>query len=49
MPLHGLKKNSFIKTKVTRSQRNGKDSSKMNYWRWVAGRRLTTGSILKKP
>ena len=35
-----------FKTKVTRSQRNGKDNTKMKYCRWVAGRRLTTGSLL---
>ena len=38
----GLKNNSFnaimvFKTKVTRSQRNGKDNANMNYCRWVAG------------
>ena len=47
----GLKNNSFnaikvFKTKATRSQRNGKDNAKMKYCRWVAGRRLMTGSIL---
>ncbi len=47
----GLKNNScnaikVCKTKVTRSQRNGKDSAKMIYCRIVAARRLTTGSIL---
>jgi hypothetical protein len=36
----------IFKTKVTRSQRNGKDNAKMKYCRMVAGRRLTTGSIL---
>ena len=47
----GLKNNSFnaikvFKTNVTRSQRNGKDNAKMKYCRLVAGRTLTTGSIL---
>jgi urease gamma subunit len=47
----GLKNNYFnaikvFKTKVMRSQRNGKDNVKMKYCRLVAGRRLTTGSIL---
>ncbi len=47
----GPKNNSFnaikvCKTKVTRSQRNNKDSAKMKYCRIVAARRLTTGSIL---
>ena len=47
----GLKNNSFnaikvFKTKVTRSERNGKDNAKMKYCRLVAGRTLTTGSIL---
>jgi hypothetical protein len=27
------------KTKITRSQRNSKDNTKMKYCRWVAGRR----------
>ena len=47
----GLKNNTFnaikvFKTKVTRSQRNVKDKTKMKYCRWVASRRLTTASIL---
>jgi hypothetical protein len=50
----GLKNNSFnaikvFKTKVMRSQRNGKENTKMKYCRLVAAksaRRLTTGSIL---
>ena len=47
----GLTNNSFnvikiFKTKVTRSQRNGKDNAKTKYCRMVAGRRLTTGSLL---
>ena len=46
----GLKNNSFnaikVFTNVTRSQRNGKDNAKMKYCRLVAGRTLTTGSIL---
>jgi urease gamma subunit len=47
----GLKNNSFnaikvFKTKVMRSQRNGKNSAKMKYCRLVAGGRLTTGSLL---
>jgi hypothetical protein len=46
-----LKSNSVnaikvFKTKVMRSQRNGKDNIKMQYCRLVAARRLTTGSIL---
>jgi hypothetical protein len=49
--ISGLRNNSFnaikeFKTKVTRSQRNSKDNTKMKYCRWVAGRRLTTGSLL---
>jgi urease gamma subunit len=41
----GLKNNYFnsikvFKTKVMRSQRNGKDNAKMKYCRLVAGRRL---------
>jgi hypothetical protein len=48
----GLRNNSFnaikvFKTKVTRSQRNGKDNAKMKYCRWVAGKRLSTGSLFK--
>ena len=35
-----------FKTNVTRSQSNGKDNTKIKYCRWVAGRRLTTRSIL---
>jgi hypothetical protein len=49
----GQKNNSFnvikvFKTKVTQSQRNGKDNAKMKYCRLGAGRTLTTGSILKE-
>jgi hypothetical protein len=32
-----------FKTKVLRSQRNGKDNAKIKYWQLVASRRLTTG------
>ena len=45
-------KNSFFnaikvfETNVTRSQRDGKDNTKIKYYRLVAGRRLTTRSIL---
>jgi hypothetical protein len=47
---HWPEKNSFnaikvFKTKVTRSQRNGKDNAKVKYCRLVAGRTLTTGSL----
>ena len=35
-----------FKTNVTRSQRDGKDNTKIEYCRLVAGRRLTTRSIL---
>ena len=51
----GLKNNSFnaikvFKTKVMRSQCNGKDNGKdnatMKYCQRVAGKRLTTGSLL---
>ena len=47
----GLKNNFFdaikvFKTKVTRSLRDGKDKAKMKYCRLVAGRILTTVSIL---
>ena len=47
----GLKNSSFnaikvFKTNVTRSQRNGKDDTKIKYCRWVAGRRLTNESIV---
>ena len=48
----GLKNSSFnaikvFKTNVTRSQRNGiDDDTKIKYCRWVAGRRLTNGSIV---
>ena len=46
-----LKNSSFnaikvFKTNVTRSQRNGKNDTKIKYCRWVAGRRLTNGSIV---
>ena len=45
-------KNSFFnaikvfKTNVMRSQRNGKDNTKIKYCRWVAGRKLTKESIV---
>ena len=47
----GLKNSSFnaikiFKTNVMRSQRNGKDDTKISHWRWVAGRRFTNGSIV---
>jgi hypothetical protein len=47
----GLRNNSFnaikvFKTKVTQGQRNGKENTEMKYCRWVAGKRLTTGSFL---
>ena len=44
----GLKNNAIkvFKINVTRSQRNGKDDTKIKYCRWVAGRRLTNGSIV---
>ena len=46
-----LKNSSFnvikeFKTNLTRSQRNGKDNTKIKFCRWVADRRLTTSSIL---
>ena len=48
---HCLKNSSFnaikvFKTNVTRSQRNGKDDTKIKYCRWVVGKRLTNGSIV---
>jgi hypothetical protein len=42
----GLNAIKVFKTKVMRSQRNGKDNAKMKHCRLVAGRKLTTGSIL---
>ena len=35
-----------FKTNVTGSQRNGKDDTRIRYCRWIAGRRLTNGSIV---
>ena len=47
----GLKNNSFnaikvFKTKVMRSQCNGRDNATMKYCQRVACKRLTTGSLL---
>ena len=51
MAVTGLKNISFskievFKTNVTRSQRNGKDKTKIKYYRWVAGRKRPKGSIV---
>ena len=37
----------MFKTNVTRSRRNGKDNTKIKYCRWVAGRKLGKGLIVK--
>ena len=41
---HAIK---VLKTKLARSQRNGKDNAKFNYCRWVACRRLKEGTSRK--
>ena len=46
MNINSFNAMKVFKTKVTRSQRNGKDNAKIIHCPWVAGKRLMADSVI---